>query len=506
LARNGPIGRVKVEHDRVLTARYPYYDEAVCYPYADAHSPLTRALSAASRALRGLSVVFDARTLQGGMTGTQLHVLEVIAAVARTGQARVTAVVPDSLGDYARQVLEALPEVELRTAGGDAAPVRGDVVHRPYQIANRPDLTFLAQLGDRLVITHQDMISFRNPTYFDSFGKWEGYRELTRRALAAADRVLFFSAHARDEALAEDLVEPHRASVLHIGVDHGLRQIEHEPTPPQGVDRITEQTEVMLCLGTDYHHKNRLFALRLLDDLRRRHGWLGLLVLAGPRVGHGSSILDEQRLLAADAGLRDAVINVGAVSEPEKLWLFRRAGVVLYPTIHEGFGLIPFEAADHGVPCLWAPGTALSEVLPDAAAGIVPWDAAAAAERALELLHDETARARNLEAIRSAAAGLAWDIVGHQLIEVYHACCNEPPTPSSARERAEGLMRSDLSDDAVRLIGPDGALSREMERPLLALATHPQIGAPVFGAIKAGYRASYRLRRLAGRPRNREPR
>ena len=33
---------------------------------------------------------------------------------------------------------------------------------------------------------------------------------------------MFFSAHAREDALAEDLVEPDRASSVHIGVDHVL--------------------------------------------------------------------------------------------------------------------------------------------------------------------------------------------------------------------------------------------------------------------------------------------
>ena len=53
-----------------------------------------------------------------------------------------------------------------------------------------------------------------------------------------------------------------------------------------------------------------------------------------------------------------------------------------------------------------------------------------------------------------------------------------------------------LSEDAMRLIGPGGALPSDIERPLLALATHPQIGEPMFRVIKFGYRASYRLRRL----------
>ena len=88
-----------------------------------------------------------------------------------------------------------------------------DVVHRPYQVSNDEDLSFLAKLGERLIVTNQDLIAYHNPSYFRDFDSWEGYRRITRTALAVADRVMFFSAHACDDALAEDLVEPHRASI-----------------------------------------------------------------------------------------------------------------------------------------------------------------------------------------------------------------------------------------------------------------------------------------------------
>ena len=42
---------------------------------------------------------------------------------------------------------------------------------------------------------------------------------------------------------------------------------------------------------------------------------------------------------------------------------------MLYPTVQEGFGLVPFEAARAGVPCLFAAQTSLAEVLPREAAG-----------------------------------------------------------------------------------------------------------------------------------------
>ena len=54
-----------------------------------------------------------------------------------------------------------------------------------------------------------------------------------------------------------------------------------------------------------------------------------------------------------------------------------------------------------------------------------------------------------------------------------------------------------LSLVAPRFITYCCALPVDLERPLLALATHPRLGRPVLGAIKAGYRVSQRWRRRA---------
>jgi len=455
--------------------------------------PLGRSLSAVRRALTELSVVIDARVLDGPTDGTKIHVLELIGAVARTGQAKVSAIVPADLAPDVREVLDGLAGVEQATVA-DAMRARADIVHRPFQISAPADLTVLAQLADRLVITHQDLIAYHNPSYFGSPDAWEGYRRLTRRSLAVSDRVVFLSAHARDDALGEELVEPQRAAVVPIGVDHQTTSVKREPLAPAGADRLADGAEVVLCIGTDFHHKNRVFALRLVEELQRRHAWGGALVLAGARMAFGSSAAEERRFMSSRPRLREAVRDVGVVSEAEKAWLLSHASLVLYPTVHEGFGLVPFEAAQHGVPCLWAPGTSLSEMLPDAAAGIVPWDAAASADRALVLIRDQRAAADNVRAVSEAAAGLRWDLAARGLIDVYGATCDAPPIPASSYERHEGLMRGGLSEDAVRLLGPDGMLPRRLERPLLALASHPKLAVPVFRAIEAGYRVSQRLR------------
>jgi hypothetical protein len=132
-------------------------------------------------------------------------------------------------------------------------------------------------------------------------------------------------------------------------------------------------------------------------------------------------------------------------------------------------------------------------LLPDDAADIVPWDEEQTAALALALLGDERARERNLAAIDAAAAHLTWDATAARALEVYQATAD---APAQAREAQGSGLSGGLSEDAARLVGPGGELPASVHRPLLALATHPRIAAPVFGALKLGYRASYELRRV----------
>jgi hypothetical protein len=169
---------------------------------------------------------------------------------------------------------------------------------------------------------------------------------------------------------------------------------------------------------------------------------------------------------------------------------------VLYPTLYEGFGFVPFEAASHATPCMWAAGTALSEILPDAEAGITPWSAEETADALVVLIHDEAVRQQHVQSVRVAADGLRWHATAAQLVEVYRDACDRPP-PTAGTLHELGGVRT-ISEDGGRLLGPGGALPADVERPLLALATHPRLARPLFGALKGGYRITHRLRRTQG--------
>ena len=95
------------------------------------------------------------------------------------------------------------------------------------------------------------------------------------------------------------------------------------------------------------------------------------------------------------------MVDLGAVDEAEKAWLYANAALVLYPTVNEGFGLVPFEAADAGAPCLWAAHSSLAELLPRVRPRSSPGIRRHGGRRGA-LFGDDAARARLVSAVREA--------------------------------------------------------------------------------------------------------
>jgi GT2 family glycosyltransferase/glycosyltransferase involved in cell wall biosynthesis len=506
---DGEVNPAQRAHELVIEARYPYYQRAQTAASTTSFGRLPRAIASARRAISGLTVTIDGRCLGPLVTGTQVHTLQLIKALAATEQIGLEVIVQPDLGAYAAQELAARPRVRL-VPHTDVHPgmKKTDVAHRPYQVSNANDLLMLRCAGERQVITHQDLIAYRNPGYFPGYPQWERYQRLTRHALALADMVVFFSHHAAKDALSEDLVDPARVRVVYIGVDHA-QPAPGDAHPPSGAQALFEQP-FLLCLGTDFRHKNRVFALRLLEALREEQGWDGKLVLAGPRVQGGSSAGEEAAYLATRPELASAVVTLPAVNEEEKAWLLQHCVAVLYPTTYEGFGLMPFEAADHGRPCLFASQTALAEILPRELATLVPWDASASAKRVSDLLHRPEAIVEHVHAVRRAGGRYTWQSTGESLVDVYRAAAAAPAREAarlaeelaqvqSEREEAERkyneLWRS-LTPEARMLVAPGGPVSPAAQRSLAAAAAHPLTRRLLLGPVRLAHRIARLGRRV----------
>jgi glycosyltransferase involved in cell wall biosynthesis len=467
-----------------------------------------------------LTVTLDARALGPHVGGSQTYLLGLIESLALGGEIDQRVLVPPDLSGSTFNLLRTLPHTELLSyEQAVERPHPSHVVHRPQQVFSPDDLLLLRRLGTRLVITHYDLIAYHNPTYFPSIEPWERFVRTTREALAAADHVLFFSEHALTDAAREDLVQRLRCTVVHPGI---AREQPSNPetaaSAPSGL-ASRASTPFLLCIGADYQHKNRPFALALLDKLRREHGWPGVLVLAGPHVEHGSSKEDEERVRNDLSIPPAAVLDLSTVRDSERSWLMRSAAALVYPTVDEGFGLIPFEAAASGVPCLFAAQSSLRELLDTELATLVPWNPTRSAARAAPLLVEGDERREHVEGLVRAARRLTWTDCASATVAAYYEAVAAPELVSAeeawqALNREREIVRldqsvrelsvkvreltDDLGSDGIALVGPQRLLSPSDQRVLLAVAARPMLRGALLGPLSGGFRIMRAARRLVG--------
>ena len=380
---------------------------------ADSQSELAASGGARrSEPARILQVTIDARSLSVPVSGTHVQLINLMKGLVGTGEIELTALAPTAFHPSARSLIESLREHVQFVLG---APSDVDVFHRPSQFHSCLEVVECLRYGRRLVLTHQDMILDRTPAYFYSVELWREFRRATQAALASADHVGFFSTHAALDAASDGVLDPERATVVPLGVDH--LHTSGEAQLPSRVAALGRRP-FLLMIGVPLAHKNRVFALRVLRELIDR-SWDGVLVLAGGDFPWGNSREDERSILDRDPELRERVVDVGYVSEVEKRALYRDAALVLFPSLYEGFGLVPFEAAAFGTGCLYAWRGPMREFLPSVGALPDDFSARSSASRVLEILGEPAFETELVSAIRSAATTLTWDRTARGYLEIY---------------------------------------------------------------------------------------
>ena len=104
----------------------------------------------------------------------------------------------------------------------------------------------------------------------------------------------------------------------------------------------------LLMVGSSFRHKNRVFSLRLLDGSSTEAGTEVSCSSGGERDGVVGARRGASFARPSIRSLDGRVRWLGHVGDDEQLALYRDAELVLFPSLYEGFGFIPFEAAALG--------------------------------------------------------------------------------------------------------------------------------------------------------------
>jgi glycosyltransferase involved in cell wall biosynthesis len=136
--------------------------------------------------------------------------------------------------------------------------------------------------------------------------------------------------------------------------------------------------------------------------------------------------------LARELGIEDSVRFVGYVAPRELPFWYNAAGMLVYPSFYEGFGLPALEAMACGTPVIAADNSALPEVVGDAGLLVGARDVDGFAHAITTLARDADFRERLSQRGRLRAAGYSWRRTAELTLGVYQQALE------SAR-RARGL-------------------------------------------------------------------
>jgi glycosyltransferase involved in cell wall biosynthesis len=219
-----------------------------------------------------------------------------------------------------------------------SAVLRADLFHALNQrVDRRPARRVISTFHDLFVITAE----YSTPEFRQRFAKQ------ARRAAAASDLIIAVSAFTANQV--EELLGVERSRIRVIGHGADLPEPSTAPREP-----------IVLSVGVLQKRKN---ILRLIQAFERMPApWR--LALAGSPSGYGSEEISDY---LARSPARERIDVLGYVSAQRLADLYRRASIVAFPSIGEGFGIPVLEAMAHGVPVLTSRAAALPEVAGDAA-------------------------------------------------------------------------------------------------------------------------------------------
>jgi glycosyltransferase involved in cell wall biosynthesis len=217
--------------------------------------------------------------------------------------------------------------------------------------------------GARTVATVYDLTTLRHPEAYPAADVWY-WRHVLPREYRRMDRLIAISASTRDDLVAFCALPPDRIRVVHCAYD----PVYHVPTPA-GIAEAARRyglggSPYFIHVGNLSIKKNLAMLVEAFIDFRRRTGFTGRLVLAGAEYHKGRD--DRFFEILARPEARDSVTLTGHVPQEHLVGLYGGALAFVFPSLHEGFGLVAVEAMACGAPVIAHAAGAVREVVGDA--------------------------------------------------------------------------------------------------------------------------------------------
>jgi glycosyltransferase involved in cell wall biosynthesis len=249
------------------------------------------------------------------------------------------------------------------------------------------------------------------------YPKWIRLRlnALQEKGIRNARILLCVSAYVRDFLASEFHVPKERLEVVYHGVSPDFAPRCADEVQPILRTRYGIDYPYFLFVGKLTANKNIRRLLQAFAQFRCQTKSDLRLVLAGRRLWSEGELDDEiNRAIATGS-----VVELGHLSQSDMPPLYSGAQGLVFPSLHEGFGLPVLEAFASGIPVLTSNNSSLPEIANGHALLIDELSVEEIAEGMRRLAEDQDLRKRLIQGGLARAKELTWDQTARQVRSVY---------------------------------------------------------------------------------------
>jgi glycosyltransferase involved in cell wall biosynthesis len=326
-----------------------------------------------------------------------------------------------------------------------------DILHSPANVAP------LFYRGRSIIHIH-DLCFVVNPQWY-SFAFRTVYNLIIPRLARRATKVITNSNNSKNDLLQYFDLPAERVSLVYWAVDDTFSL----PSVAAAEAKIKED-DYILYVGSLEPRKNINVLIESYERLRHDYPAIKTKLVL---IGGESPLFATVQLKARE--FRDDVVFKGFVTDAELSEYYRRARLVAYPSLYEGFGLPPLEAMASGAPVVTSSTSSIPEVVGNAAILVNPRDREQLTRALHRVLTDKPLRQSMIAAGSKRVLRFNWYRVARGVLAVYYEVYlrqqSQPLTvqhfiPKAVWQRLrkiEGLKTSLLDEKKVRgLLSPKG--------------------------------------------------
>ena len=366
----------------------------------------------------------DARKLHDFGIGTYIrNLLRQLARLDRDTEFVVLARPADceavgSLGENFR----AVPETAANYSVAEQIRIPFALRREGVTLFHAPHYVLPPLVTCRSVVTIHDCIHLMFPQYLPSRLALTYARTSIALASRRATRVLTVSESSKRDILRFVDVPADKIDVIYNAYDARFGVEPREEDVIRVRERYQLDDEFVLYAGNVKPHKNLERLIEAFDLVRKRGLDHLKLVLIGDEISKYAAL----RRAVHSHQLHKYVRFLGYLPEETLAVMYRLAGVFVFPSLYEGFGLPPLEAMASGTPVVTSNVSSLPEVTGDAAVLVDPYRPEAIADGIERVLGDETLR-RDLRAKGLARARqFSWEASVTRVREIYGEVAQAP--------------------------------------------------------------------------------